>query len=256
MSGTRGRWLAGGALAGLAAYAVYHATSPTAQRFGKTFVGAPGAGSLLALTFDDGPHPLWTPRLLDVLDRHEVEATFFVIGANARQQPGVLRELASRGHAVGNHTDTHLRMPLHGARTIRDELRRTTDAIEAAGVEPASVDGHRLMRPPFGQRRPGTLRVVRAEGYLPVLWSLTLGDWKPGVTADAIVETAEERLRGGDVILLHDGSAVGTDADRRASVAATDRLVATWKDRGMRFVTIPAMVEAADAAPTPSDPGR
>jgi peptidoglycan/xylan/chitin deacetylase (PgdA/CDA1 family) len=102
------------------------------------------------------------------------------------------------------------------------------------------------MRPPFGQRRPGTLRVVRAEGYLPVLWSLTLGDWKPGVTADAIIETAEERLQGGDVILLHDGSTIGTGADRRASVAAADRLVATWKDRGMRFVTIPEMIEAAD----------
>ena len=247
MSGARGRWLAGGALAGLAGYAAYHATSPTAQRFGKTFVGTPGGGSLLALTFDDGPHPTWTPRLLDVLDRHEVQATFFVIGANARRHPDVVREIASRGHAVGNHTYTHLRMPLHGARTIRDELRRTADAIESAGVEEASADGLRLMRPPLGQRRPGTLRVVRAEGYLPVLWSLTLGDWKPGVTADAIVETAEERLRGGDVILLHDGSAIGTDADRRASVAATDHLVATWKDRGMRFVTIPEMAGAAGA---------
>ena len=112
------------------------------------FVGTHGAGSLLALTFDDGPHPTWTPRLLDVLDRHQVEATFFVIGANARRHPDVLREIASRGHAVGNHTDTHLRMPLHGARTIRDELCRTTDAIEAVGVEPASAGGHRLMRPP------------------------------------------------------------------------------------------------------------
>ena len=242
---SRALWLAGGALAGATAYTAYNATSPTAQGFGRTFAGTPGDGSRVALTFDDGPHPVWTPRLLEVLDRHGVVATFFVIGANARRRPDVLREIASRGHAIGNHSYTHLRMPLHGARTIRSELSRTTEAIEAAGVEPASVGGERLMRPPFGQRRPGTLRVLRAEGFLPVLWSLTLGDWKPGVTADAIVEAGAQRLRGGDVVLLHDGGPPGADVDRSASVAAADRILAAGTERGLRFVTVPALVEAA-----------
>jgi peptidoglycan/xylan/chitin deacetylase (PgdA/CDA1 family) len=235
--------VAAGALAG-AGWAFYNGQTPKAQGFGKSFIGTPGQGELLALTYDDGPNTAWTPALLELLDTHGVQATFFSIGHYAEEQPALLREVAAAGHAIGNHTYSHVSMPLHTDDTIREELRRTTEAIEGAGVEMARVQGRRLMRPPYGRRRPGTLRVLRDEGYVPVTWSVTLWDWSKGVTADKIMRKAEKQIKGGDVILLHDGCDVSMGYDRSQSVEATKRILSRWKeDEGYEFVTIPEMVE-------------
>jgi len=135
-------------------------------------------------------------------------------------------------------------MPFHTDARIREELRKTTDAIEAAGVEMARARGRRLMRPPYGRRRPGTLRVLREEGYLPVTWSVTLWDWSKRVTAEKIMRKAVRQIRGGDVILLHDGSNVAMGYDRRCSVEATESILARWKEcEGYEFVTVPEMIE-------------
>jgi peptidoglycan-N-acetylglucosamine deacetylase len=100
------------------------------------------------------------------------------------------------------------------------------------------------MRPPYGRRRPGTLRVLREEGYIPIIWSVTLWDWAKHVTTEKIMRKAERQIRGGDVILLHDGSNVSMGYDRSHSVEATDRILARWKEReGYEFVTIPEMIE-------------
>ena len=232
-----------GAAVGATAYAAYNAITPKAQGFGRTFVGTPGRGNLLALTFDDGPNTAWTPALLDVLDQHDVKATFFSIGHYAHEQPELLKEVASRGHAMGNHTYTHVTMPLHTDETIRRELRQTTEAIEAAGVEMARVGGRRLMRPPYGRRRPGTVRVLWEEGYIPICWSVTLWDWSKGVTTEKIMRKADRQIRGGDVILLHDGCDVAMGYDRSASVEAARRILDRWQGDGMRFVTIPELIE-------------
>jgi peptidoglycan/xylan/chitin deacetylase (PgdA/CDA1 family) len=161
----------------------------------------------MALTYDDGPNTAWTPALLDVLAKHDVKATFFSIGQYAREQPSFLREVAAAGHAIGNHTYSHVTMPLHTDETIRRELRQTTEAIVDAGVEMARAQGRRLMRPPYARRRPGTLRVLREEGYLPIVWSVTLWDWSKGVQATGLILTQ-------------------------------------WKEQqGLEFVTIPEMIE-------------
>lgn len=232
-------------------YAGYNAIAPKAQGFGRTFIGTPGEGDLLALTFDDGPNTAWTPALLDVLDKRGAKATFFSIGHYAHEQPELLREVAARGHAIGNHTYTHVTMPLHTDETIREELRRTTEAIEAAGVEMAKVGGRRLMRPPYGRRRPGTVRVLWEEGYIPILWSVTLWDWNKGITADKIMRKAEKQIRGGDIVLLHDGCDVAMGWDRSESIEAADRILERWQPQGMRFVSIPELIEATGFAVAP-----
>jgi peptidoglycan/xylan/chitin deacetylase (PgdA/CDA1 family) len=236
--------LAAGALAGAAGWAIYNGQAPKPQTFGRTFIGTPGQGTLMALTYDDGPNTAWTPALLELLAKHDVHATFFSIGHYAREQPALLREVAAAGHAIGNHTYTHVSMPFHTDETIRDELRRTTAAIEDAGVEMPRVQGKRLMRPPYGRRRPGTLRVLREEGYVPIIWSVTLWDWSKGVTTEKIMRKAERQIRGGDVILLHDGCNVAMGWDRSHSVQATELILTQWKEQhGFEFVTIPEMIE-------------
>jgi peptidoglycan/xylan/chitin deacetylase (PgdA/CDA1 family) len=235
--------IAAAAAAGGAGWALYNGQLPKTQGFGRTFVGTPGDGNLLALTYDDGPNTAWTPALMEVLDRHEAKATFFTIGRYARQEPALLREVAAAGHAIGSHTYTHVTMALHSDDTIRRQLRQTRDAIEEAGVEMTTVKGLRLMRPPYGRRRPATLRILGEEGYLPVLWSVTLWDWSKGVTTEKIMRKAEKQIQGGDVILLHDGCNIAMGWDRSHSVEATDRILTRWKAEGMRFVTVPQMVD-------------
>lgn len=239
------RWpfLAGGLL-GAGGWAFYNGQAPKPQAFGRTFVGTPGEGRLMALTYDDGPNTAWTPKLLELLAKHDVKATFFSIGHYAREQPELLREVAAAGHAIGNHTYSHVTMPFHTDDTIREELRRTTEAIEAAGVEMPQVQGKRLMRPPYGRRRPGTLRVLREEGYVPIVWSVTLWDWTKKVTTEKIMQKAERQIRGGDVILLHDGCNEGMGWDRSHSVQATQLILEQWKEQqGFEFVSIPEMIE-------------
>ena len=157
--------------AAAAGFAYYHAQAPTSQLYGATICREPAAGPLIALTYDDGPNPAHTPALLEVLERHGARATFFSIGKWAQREPGLLREVHAAGHAIGNHTQTHPTLALESGAGVADELSRCREAVEGAGVEFSQVDGAALMRPPWGRRRPGTLRAIRAAGYVPVLWS-------------------------------------------------------------------------------------
>jgi peptidoglycan/xylan/chitin deacetylase (PgdA/CDA1 family) len=239
------RWpLVAGGLAAATGWTAYNAVAPKAQGFGQTFFGMPGTGRLLALTYDDGPNTAWTPTLLELLAKHDVKATFFSMGKYAREQPALLREVAGAGHPIGSHTYSHVTMPLHTDETIRRELRQTREAIEDAGVEMAVVQGRRLMRPPYGRRRPGTVRVLWEEGYIPILWSVTLWDWSKGVTTEKIMRKANRQIKGGDVILLHDGCDVAMGWDRSHSIEATEQIISRWKSEGFEFVSIPELIEA------------
>ena len=241
----RGAGTAVGAAVGAAGFAIFHGQYPTSQLYGKTICRAPEAERMIALTYDDGPNPRHTEELMSVLDRHGAHATFLLIGKWAEREPGIIRSLAHAGHALGNHTWSHPTMPLRTSGQIREELRRCREAVEAAGVSFSRVDGGDLMRPPYGRRRPGTLRTMRECGYTPLLWSITCYDWRRTATVDKLVARGS-RARGGDIILLHDGSNAEPAADRSASVAATDELLRRLTGEGYRFVTVPELVEEAN----------
>jgi peptidoglycan/xylan/chitin deacetylase (PgdA/CDA1 family) len=245
MNGTGRAAIAAGAIAAAAAgVAVFQGQYPTAQLYGGTIHRERAAGPLIALTFDDGPNPEQTPRLLELLARHDAKATFFLIGEWALREPALIRETVAAGHAIGNHTFTHPTMPAHGAARIREELRRCREAVEASGERFSTVDGAALLRPPYGRRRPGTLRTVREEGYVPVTWSITGYDWRAHTTAKRITRRCL-RAEQGDIILLHDGSNTGPTADRSKSIATVAALLEHFTPRGYRFVTVPELVAAA-----------
>jgi peptidoglycan/xylan/chitin deacetylase (PgdA/CDA1 family) len=233
--------------AGAAGFAFWHAQVPTSQLYGKTICRRREAGRLIALTYDDGPNPKYTESLLRVLEKHDARATFFLIGRWAQREPGLMREVQAAGHALGNHTWSHPTLALCSAVRVRDELRRCREAVEAGGGQFAQVDGGALMRPPWGRRRPGTLRTLREEGYTPVLWSVTGWDWRPRETAASIAARCG-KAREGDLILLHDGVHTEPAGDRSASVGATEEILRRFSDEGYRFVTVPELMSASNGA--------
>ena len=235
------------ALAGTAAAvgaliaAGYQSMAPTGQWYGRTFTGLSPGTKQLALTYDDGPNDPHTFRLMEVLARHNVRATFFVIGRYVRQRPDIVRELIQAGHVVGNHTFTHPLLTFQSVAEVRQELTNCRQAIQEAIGEHSN-----LFRPPFGGRRPAVLRVVRELGLEPIMWNVTGYDWNAPPAA-AIERKVEKQMRGGDVILLHDGGHKQMGADRSQTVLATDHLLSRYRAEGCDFVTIKQMLEEPHA---------
>jgi len=213
----------------------YQSMAPTGQWFGKTFCGLPPGSKQLALTYDDGPNDPHTLRLLEVLAKHEVQATFFLIGSYVKQRPDIARAIAAAGHVIGNHTYSHPNLIFASAGQTRDELQTCGKAIEdAIGQRP------QLFRPPFGGRRPVTLRIARELGLEPVMWNVTGWDWRAR-PASYVEARVQRQICGGNVILLHDGGHAAFGADRSQTVIATDRIIGLYKSQGYNFVTIPEM---------------
>jgi len=220
----------------------YGAVSPSSQLFGRTFVAAGSGSRQLALTFDDGPNDPHTLRLLEILARHEVKATFFMIGRFVRERPEIARAVAQAGHVIGNHTDTHPNLFFASGAGLAREL----DGCEKALTD--TVGEHsKLFRPPFGLRRPGTLRAVAGRGLTTVMWSVTSFDWRLP-TAEAIERRVVRQVRGGGVILLHDGGHRHMGVNRAPTVAAAERLIERYKGEGYSFATIPEMMANRGAA--------
>ena len=215
----------------------YNTMSPTSQLFGPTFIGERRGSKRLALTYDDGPNDPHTLHLLDVLAKHNVKATFFAIGSFVKQRPDILRQVADAGHDIGNHTYTHPNLIFRtGTQTIY-EIGACDAAIEdAIGAKPT------LFRPPFGGRRPANLRAIAATGKTAIMWSVTGYDWDATSTRQ-VVEKVSRRIRGGDVILLHDGDHRHFGGARSYTVEATDEVIRRYKGEGYEFVKITEMMK-------------
>jgi peptidoglycan/xylan/chitin deacetylase (PgdA/CDA1 family) len=235
-------YIIGGAALGAAGFAGYHSIAWRSQMYGRTFIGTPGEGKQLALTYDDGPNDPHTLRLLDVLSKHDVKATFFLIGRFVQQRPEIVARIVAEGHCIGNHTQTHPRLPLLSVVDVRKELDDCADSLAAEGF--VLDRSTKLFRPPFGLRRPATLRIARELGYTPVMWTVTCWDWNK-TTADRVERHARRQITGGDVILMHDGGFEQMGADRAHTIAATDSIIREYEERGFEFVTVPEMMKSS-----------
>jgi len=225
--------------AGLAAggYA-YASLWPGSRIFGEGLVAPPNPGEL-ALTFDDGPNRVWTPRLLDTLASHGLRATFFLLGERAHAQPGLVRRMVAAGHLIGNHSWGHPNLARCSSSRIREELERTSDTLQQIAAAPV-----RFFRPPFGARRPVVFRIARELGLHPVLWNAMTPDWSEPSAERIAGQLAAKidwlRRRGHAAnIVLHDGGHHDEGANREPSIAAAGKIVAKYKDE-CRFVTLDA----------------
>jgi peptidoglycan-N-acetylglucosamine deacetylase len=235
-------------VSGFAAFTAYSAVHPRAQVFGAALSETRNPKHL-ALTFDDGPNPVLTPKLLDLLDQFHARATFFLIGKYVRQTPSLAKEIAARGHVIGNHTDSHPNLFFCGPQETRLELACCTEAIQqATTVRP------RWFRPPFGFRSPWVGEIVHQQGMRMVMWSLLPGDWR-GKSTEWLIERTKpvadraakrggvsnvsgRNSTGGDVLCLHDGDYARAAADRTRTLAALEYWLPRWRDAGLEFVTI------------------
>ena len=224
-------WFGAGGVCAAAGLFAWGAVAPGSQIFGRTLRRLDDA-SCMAITFDDGPNPAVTPGVLELLERYNATATFFLIGQRVRAFPALAREIAERGHAIGNHTETHPSLTFLTPGQIAEELDRCDEAIvSATGKSP------RWMRPPYGYRSPLLDGIVRRRGGAGVaMWNVAARDWRTHAPEPVIQRL--HRARGGDIVLLHDGDHRVLEGKREHVVTALEYWLPRWRDTGIQFVNL------------------
>ena len=217
---------------------------PWLEMYGRVVSQGPAGNARVALTFDDGPHPLTTRRVLETLAPTRHRATFFVLGEKARRHPDVVREIHAGGHTLALHGDSH--DWLHSFRrssSVRADIARAAAAVEAAtGARP------RFFRPPLGHTSCTTVRGARRAGVTLIAWSSRGYDGLGGQSPDAVLERVSRTLIDGAIVMLHD--AAEHDDFEPASVRALPQLVALLDERGLTSVGLDTLL--GDSAHPPS----
>jgi len=215
-----------GAAGGLA-LAARGGLDPNSRVFGPVVSRGPADGNRVYLTFDDGPNPGATARILDILAEARVPAAFFLVGRHVERYPHLARRVAEAGHDLGNHTYRHRKLLFTGAESVRRELGDGHRAIvEATGVTP------RLFRAPHGYRNPFVVREARRLGYTTFGWNGAIFDTaRPGV--GEIRRRVARVLAPGAIILLHDGDGGDAEGDRTQTAAALPGILDDARRRGL-----------------------
>ena len=184
----------------------------------------------IALTFDDGPHPQYTPQLLKILDRYQIKASFFWLGVCVERNPHIAQQIYSRGHWIGLHGYQHHNFPFLSPTELKQSLEKTQTAIyNACKLPPEKI---RDIRPPNGLFTPRTLQLFHQWNYRPVMWSVVPEDWvRPGITK--VVNRVMETSQNGSLIVLHDGAYGGQDVAETAQI-----IIPKLLEQGYSFVTI------------------
>jgi peptidoglycan-N-acetylglucosamine deacetylase len=190
---------------------------------------------LIALTFDDGPYPIFTPILLDVLRDLKVPATFFLIGQDAQQWPEITQRIEAEGNEIADHTYTHPNLDQESVAQVRQEILEGGDALWELSHDPAT---RTLMRPPHGRYTQRTLQIARSLGYSVVLWTDDSGDWR-SLTVPQIQRHLLEHATAPEIVLLHSG--------KLATIEALPYVVARFRAAGYQFVTVGTLLKEVQA---------
>ena len=207
------------------------------RRLAGTVTGVETTESVAALTFDDGPHPEYTPRLLKVMERYQARGTFFMVGEQAQRYPETVRRVAESGHVIGNHTWDHPSFPRISSAERRRQLRQCAQATEPYG--------QRLFRPPYGHQSMASHWDAVRLGYRVITWNMVAQDWVEH-EPEWMTEQLAKELKPGKIILLHDALYTVTEescANRETVIEAVRLLLERFSGR-YRFVTIPELLRA------------
>ena len=199
------------------------------QLFGEAIARAETAERVVALSFDDGPHPVYTPQVLDVLDRHRVKATFFMLGRSVERHPDVARAVIARGHEVGNHSYSHPRMVLMSPAAIREEIERTDQLLRSLGV---TGDIH--FRAPHLSKFLVLPYVLRQLGKVSVLADVDAEEWRRR-SAEEMTADVLAGVRPGSIVMMHDTAG-------EATVRMADEVIAALAGRGFRFEPVGSLI--------------
>jgi polysaccharide deacetylase family sporulation protein PdaB len=187
--------------------------------------------NMIALTFDDGPHPKYTMEILEILEEYDIPATFFFVGENVSYYQDTAREVAKRGHEIGNHTYSHPCVNKQSQAAFREELTRCEEIIQrVVGVHP------KLFRPPQGSWNTRVYEIARERDYSVILWDLDTLDWAH-TPSENISNYILENVKSGNIILMHDyhsGGCTTTDALRM--------FIPNLIEQGYRFVTVSELI--------------
>jgi peptidoglycan-N-acetylglucosamine deacetylase len=199
--------------------------------------GSPPSGGArsVALTFDDGPYPVVTPLLLQTLGDVHVHATFFLIGRDAEQYPGLTRSIAAAGHEIADHTLTHPDLDALDDAGVLAELRGGTASLERIAADPSE---RTMFRPPHGRYTLATVRTAQSAGYATILWSDDPGDWR-AVPAQTLQDHLLGHATAPEIVLLHSG--------RPATIAALGPVVRAFRAAGYQFVTVATLLRRVPA---------
>ena len=189
-------------------------------------------GNKIALTFDDGPHPQYTPLILDILREYNVHATFFLIGENAERNPELVRRILREGHEIGNHTYLHKNLKEHTSGGIYEEIAMAEEAILRIADQRT-----KLLRPPGGLYDKQVCETAHRLDYDIILWTVDTFDWKHP-TPEEIIQTVESNVQCGDIILCHDfiGGAPSPTPD------AIRKIIPDLLKRGYEFVSVSELI--------------
>ncbi len=198
--------------------------------------GNPGLPQM-AITFDDGPNEPYTSQILDILDKYNVKATFFMVGRNVEKFPKTARKVAEAGHVIGNHTYNHRGPLLNTPLRAIGEIKRAEEAIKKATFTPLY-----LFRSPYGAANRELFRQAEKLGYIICQWSVNAGDWR-GADPEKIKKRVLSGAENGTIILMHDGRNLAAGHDRTSTVAALPKIILSLQDKGYNFVTLPQLLE-------------
>lgn len=183
---------------------------------------------VFALTFDDGPQPRYTRKVLDILKQNHIRATFFLIGKMVKEFPNIAREVAAEGHVIGNHSWSHPSKPKD---PLGEFVKTDAEIVRVLGRRPD------LFRPPYGLLHNGLAQTAEKHGDAVILWNSVGSDWSKTATSDSITHAVLGLAKPGGIALLHDGG-----GNRSKTVAALPRIISSLRSQGYRFVTIPQLL--------------
>lgn len=188
----------------------------------------------IALTFDDGPHPRYTDKILSILEKYNIKATFFVIGVNVENYPEPLKRIYEAGHEIGNHSYSHISEKSLTGDSALEEVNKCEELIyKSIGIKP------RLFRPPQGMFSEDIEKIVFEKNYSIVLWSVDTRDWAHN-SVENIMKTVQSELRGGDVILMHDYT-----SGKNTTCDALESIIPSLIEKGYEFVTVSELMNAS-----------